>query len=371
MSKERTIHRRPRSNMAERFNNISPQLIHIVRNKVGQRPILALAPHPLHGVQFRGIRRKPFDFERGPETFPQVVYRRTMGIQPITHYNQITPQMPSNLNQKRTHGLRSDVLFVDFKIQPAFSARRRYTQRRDDRQTTPTRPAPKNGGFAHRCPRTTNQGLKHKARFINEYDASQSSLGFFLYSATFASSTVRWLPHPAPAPSARVFGSSTSWTEGSSTLGRGHTLLQSALRSASSLSSRSTVPLKTPVHGLLSAITLQESLCPPRRAAALPPGEPSISAPPFRLFRSASSIAKPLPGSHRRCVRFLERHGFVRGARRHETVLFPVPLWFPWVSYPHYLHNRSVYLAFQSSINGIVIHVRISRRNTSFHTRYG
>ena len=350
MSKERTIHGRPRSNMAERFNNIAPQLIHIVRDEVRQRPILALAPHPLHGVQFRGIRRKPLDFERGPEMVPQVVYRRAMGIQPITHHNQITPQMPSNTNQKRTHGLCSDVLFVDFKIQPTFSANRRYTQRRDDRQTTPARPAPQNGCFAHRCPRTTNQGLKHKSRFINEYDAFESSLGFFLYAATFASSTVRWLPHPAPAPCARVFGSSTSWTEGSSTLGKGHTLPQSALRSASSLSSRSTVPLKTPVRGLLSAITPQESLCPPRRAAALPPGEPSISTPPFRLFRSASSIAIPHPGSHRRCVRFLERRGFVRGARRHETVLFPVPYWFPWVSYPYYLHNPSVYLAFQSSI---------------------
>jgi hypothetical protein len=31
--------------------------------------------------------------------------------------------------------------------------------------------------------------------------------------------------------------------------------------------------------------------------------------------------------------------------------LFPVPYWFPWVSYPHYLHNTFVYLAFQSSIN--------------------
>ncbi len=351
MSKERTIQRRLRAKMAKSVDNISPQLIHIVWNEVRQRPILGLIPHPLHGVQFRCISRKPLNIERGPETFLQLAHRRAMGIQSITNHNQITPQVASNLNQKRTHGLRSDVLFMNSKIQPAYSAHRRYTQRRDERQTPPARPAPQNRGFAHRCPRTTNQGLKHKARFINEYDAFESSLGFFLYAATLSSSTLRWLPHPAPVLSARVFDSSTSWTEGSSTLGKGHISPRSALRSASSPFSGSTVPLKNLVRGLPSTVILQASFCPSRRAVALPPGEPSISTPPFRLFRIAFSIAKLLLESHRRCGRFLERHGSLREVRRHKTVLFPVPFWFLWVSYPHYLHKSSVYLVYSKFNN--------------------
>ena len=257
MSKERTIQLRPRSNVAKRFNDISPQLIHILRNEVGQGSILGVAPHPLYGVQLRGIRRKPLDIERGPEPFLQLAHRRAMGIQSITNHNQITPQVASNMNKKPTHVLRSDVLFVDFKIQPAYGANRRYTQSRDDRQTPPAHPAPKNRRFSHWCPGSTNQGLKHKARFINEYDASPAPSGFFLYAATLPASSVRWPPHPPPSLCARVSGNSTSWTEGSSTLGRDHISPRSALRSASSPSSGSTVPLKNLVHGLLSTTTSQ------------------------------------------------------------------------------------------------------------------
>ena len=301
MSKERTIHGRPRSNMAERFNNIAPQLIHIVRDEVRQRPILALAPHPLHGVQFRGIRRKPLDFERGPEMVPQVVYRRAMGIQPITHHNQITPQVASNTNQKRTHGLCSDVLFVDFKIQPTFSANRRYTQRRDDRQTTPARPAPQNGCFSHRCPRTTNQGLKHKSRFINEYDAFESSLGFFLYAATCISSTRRWLARLSGWPGVPVSATSILNSPSPARRGPGDSGFQNAARSVSQCAAGSTNPLciqlpEPPVSGVAavcaSAVVTTAAAFPMQAwAAEHSPHPPESSEPsaPASLWRHSRS----------------------------------------------------------------------------------
>src|SRR4030042_2721813 len=162
MFEERTQQWLVRLTFPQRFADSFGQMLHGIRNKIGQIDILGPVPNLLIGIKFRCICRKPLDGNSPPESPCKL-----LGCAAVYH-----PAVPDQNNAFRDVlqqgcdkglGLVSgNVMAKQPEITTQSSAFWRYTDRRYNREPVSAVPTVLDRGLASRRPGASDNRLKHK-----------------------------------------------------------------------------------------------------------------------------------------------------------------------------------------------------------------
>lgn len=141
---------------------------------------LEIAPHVLHGIEFRGVRRErelhgPHDVEerRDGET--------AVGRRAIPHQRERRLQMPGELLHERQDCRRVEVrLDQQLEVQPHGAAIGTDAQRGDRRDLLPMAPAmPQHGRASALPPRAPDNRQQQETAFVEEDEPGVQSARFF------------------------------------------------------------------------------------------------------------------------------------------------------------------------------------------------
>jgi hypothetical protein len=189
----------------------SAEFSNVVRDVVGQVPVLGAGPYLFSGIKFWCIRGQPFEIKAAGKPSNQSAGPRTMHRPAVHNQNNTASKLCQNSIDKLLKILGGDVVFVAIEIQSQPPTLWRNGDCRDDRNSVVSVPAIMNGRARLWGPGASNHRLQHKAAFIRENDATTLSSGFFLYGANLSFATGRLLSRRVRGPDVRVSGSSSPW----------------------------------------------------------------------------------------------------------------------------------------------------------------
>ena len=227
--------------ISKRGVNTIRQMIYIIRYEVGQLAILAVVPNLLDRIQLRSVCWQPFHVNSSAKSPSKPSDARPMNHPAIDHQYDSLWKVEQQLYNKILKIIRANIGILHRKIQFQPVPFWRNTDGRNDRHSVATIPTVINGSLTPRRPGPPDRRLQHKAAFIEKYDSSAASSGFFLYAANLAFAKLRRHLHHALWHVFRVFDSSTPYLAECARYWRGHRKNQNGFRLPLRLSSGSTV----------------------------------------------------------------------------------------------------------------------------------
>lgn len=318
----------------ERIVNQTVEFPYVSRSHIMKLGIFTIAPELFGGIKLRGIARKPFRFNLPGMPFEILPQQFGVMNRPIIeNKNNLTGNTPSKETDEAKDSMSIDIVLEDLKVEPdAFSSGRKGDGA-DDREPIAFIRLNKDGRFTFNRPSLSDDGLEHKARFINENDR----LFFPSWPVSLSSAKSRFaiLLRPgnlAPAPPVLVSDNSNPLPALSSRRGKNDNLsrIPSRLPWRSSLTSTSDprshmIPDLSKAASPASVFAAKTASAAGLRASwAL-----NLSSPPFLSSPSNrlsmiwnTQDAQPLPGSL----------SLASPALRHAVFALPIALDFPVVS---------------------------------------
>src|SRR5262249_46093675 len=178
----------------------------VIRQIIGQIPVLGLVPDLLGGIEFRGIGRQPRDpHQPGGTLRPQAAQGGTMHAPAIEDKKKGAAQVALEQVEEGQHVGCADIVGMQAKIEPQALALRGASERAADREAVMARPTPLNRGLSPRGPRPPARGLQLEAALVQQDEVSLMLARFFLAAARSESASAQWPPRPPRGRGARVF----------------------------------------------------------------------------------------------------------------------------------------------------------------------
>ena len=164
----------------QRRPDVAFQVRHVVWHEVRKVTVLGMAPTRLDGIQFWGIRRKPFEVDVLQSRLSDPFCCRTMDRPTVPADDQrplnLLPQLPDEFDDF----VGANVVGMDLEWCANPASHRRESDGADDAQAIIAVPGSLNRGCTARSPGATIHRLQTKARFIEKNDGGAASACFFL-----------------------------------------------------------------------------------------------------------------------------------------------------------------------------------------------
>lgn len=288
------------SDATDRAGELASEFGDILGRAIGQGR-LGLGPDEFIRVEFWSVGRKRLDMK--PVVLAQEVLDDDAFVDrasiPKQHHR--SPQMPKQIAQESNDLHTRDVGCVQAQIEAKSYPAGRDGDSGDGGDPITPVAVSEDRGLSDRCPGLANVRNEEEAAFVEEGEMGPKSLGFFLYAATWISSTGRSLPRLFAWPDVPVSAMSTPSSASLAKHGPGGRGPQNAARSASLCAAGSTNPLRIqlpepPVSGVAavraSAVVTTAAAFPTQAWAAErsphPPESSEPSAPPSLWKHSRS-----------------------------------------------------------------------------------
>ena len=168
----------------QRLTDCPAKMEHIVRDEVGQVHVLGSVPDALHWVKLRSIRWQPFNLKPARESLEQSSNCRSMNLPPVEDQNNSSRQTVQQSLDELFEIIADDVVIKDIKVQTQPSGLRRDANGRNNRKPVPSVPTVMDRGLTFGCPGPADSRLEHKARFVDQNEATTASSGVFLNLAS-------------------------------------------------------------------------------------------------------------------------------------------------------------------------------------------
>ena len=194
--------------MVDRLKNSFTKCLNVLGNMVGQVRVFASIPDLFNGIEIGGVGRQPLDIDPASKTFAQTFSSRAMNRPAIHDQDNAARQTLQKVCHKEFKIVGTDVFRLEIEIESQVMAFRGDAEGRNSRKPISSVPTVENGGLATWSPSPAYQRLKHKARFVQQNDATAFSSGFFLFGANPLVASLRWLSRRVRGPAVRVFGNS-------------------------------------------------------------------------------------------------------------------------------------------------------------------
>ena len=284
----------------ERSQDFLVKMPKVFRDEIGQIHIFGSVPDLLDGVEFRRVRRKPFDVKPIPVFFLENPDRFPVGVISVEHQDEFASDMCVEGLKELNDRIGSDVSALDPEKETQAVPGRGDFDAGYCGKPAVVIPGILDRSLSSRCPGPSPRGLEHEARFINENDASTASSSLFLYAPSAPSSSVRSPLSPFPGRAALVSDNSSPTSEGYTIRNLRETLPRSGALSSAPREDRSIAPLYNPQHQGLSKVSSSTPLSAWPKASVFVPDAAWPSIPPSRSFLSppssvARSRARPQP----------------------------------------------------------------------------
>src|SRR4030043_1441481 len=195
--------------MPQRTAYRSAQLLHILRNIICKVSILSPIPDLFNRIKFRRISRKPFKTDSFGKSLMQSSLRPSMDQPTIENQDNTLAKAFQKLCNKFLKIIHPNIAILNREVQTQSMMSGRNADCGNSRQPISSVPAIFDRCFTFRSPGATNDWLKHKTAFINQYNGSAASAGFFLYGASPACAIALWPVRPALLPAVRVSDNSS------------------------------------------------------------------------------------------------------------------------------------------------------------------
>jgi len=193
--------------------------VNVVRNDVGQGPLLGLIPDILHRVKVRGIRRKPFHLKPRGGVHKQLSGGGAMRGQAVPDQNHGTTQMCVDFSHEPNEIRRPRIVIQEFVVQPQTQRPRGAGDGGNRRDSIASIPRTLQGRVAPWRPHTPPQRLQQKPTFVEKNQASLTFEALFLVAAKIRDANgqcpprfVRGLAAPASADSSPIDAANAAHT---------------------------------------------------------------------------------------------------------------------------------------------------------------
>ncbi len=198
------------------------KLDNIFGRTIGQR-VFGLGPHKLIRIEFWGIGWEPMHME--PAVVAKEFFNDDTPVNgaAIPQEHDGCAQMPEEVAQKADGLHPRDVGGMEVKVKPKPLSQWRDSDGGDGRNPIPLVAVSEDGGMADRRPGLADVRNEEEAAFVEECEMGPKSLGFFLSSATDASSSVGWPARLSVWPGAPASAMSILDPSSPATHGRGDT----------------------------------------------------------------------------------------------------------------------------------------------------
>ncbi len=220
------------TNLTERRVNGTRQFLGVFGREVSEFDEFTVRPNGFNRVEFRGVRRQPLNRDVGTMFGEELADDFSLMNLPVVHDEYFSVwNTSSDTTQESQDFFRSDVMRVDSEEEIKPFTLRRDTNSADNRESIVSLPVFENGSFSFDRPSLSDDGLKHKSRFVNENDRLFfPSWPVVLSLASSPCATVLPALRFALLLCAGVFDNSSLEPAESSTHGRDDTLSQTSVR---------------------------------------------------------------------------------------------------------------------------------------------
>lgn len=136
----------------ERIVDGLPEVSDILRDEVGQIPVLGSCPHLFIRIEVGSIRRQPFNPQSTREALLKPESGRAMRLRAIQDQDESARQVDQQVRRKSFDLRRTDVVLVQRKVETQSTPPGRDGNGRDRRETVVPIPTVLNRRAASRCP---------------------------------------------------------------------------------------------------------------------------------------------------------------------------------------------------------------------------
>ncbi len=190
---------------------------------VGQRPS-EMIPDKFVGVEFRRIPREWISVQTGMFSEEFLDQDSLMGVGAVPQKNHVAAPVFEQLAEE-AHDLQGADVLV--RMEPCIEgdalALRGQCDRRDGRNFIPVSGTAEKRRLPSRGPGPTHARNQQESALVEEGQMGPKPFGVFLYAASDAASSARWLSRPVPGPASPAFGSSSPCRSGDAIHGWGGT----------------------------------------------------------------------------------------------------------------------------------------------------
>ena len=233
------------SDAMHRAAQSAAKLDNIFGGSIGQT-VFGFGPYKLIRVKFWGVGREPMRMEPGVVAEKLLDDCAPVDGAAIPQQHNRCAQMAEEVAQKADDLHPRDVGGMETKVKSKPLSRWGNSDGGDGRNPLPPVAVSEDGGTAHRRPGLAHVRNEEESAFVEEHEMGPKSLGFFLSSATDASSSVGWPPRLSAWPGAPASAMSIRDPSSPATHGRGDTEFRNVSRSAWRSVAGSTTPWYIP-----------------------------------------------------------------------------------------------------------------------------